>query len=350
MLRYIFALGSSPSANANANANAPATQGNASVSPVSSIIVFDARARVPAEEREETNGPLQAWDSHVTQKAIAESMAHARKGETTKALLVLKKVYEAAHSRNDYGTCLRALNCCFSCTFSNESAVLPALRRYAEAQLSLCELMRGSDPVACVLAYTCIASYRLMIAEPPEAVRILRLAEEELKSLKPDTAIYQDLLKRVLQGHVQAHAELCVSVPPGETEESKTLLTDTLKYMIRLEGCDLNDTDQAVTHRIRADVLLRSPSSSASERGRRERARREREAMYRCIKPRAFEPTCPVCLEDMELGAPDTMILGCYHAIHRDCFAKCKGNGKGGMYGNMEAVRCSVCSQNTYWL
>ena len=344
MLRCIFTIRSNP----RTNAVAPAPHGGASVPPVSSIIVFDARAHVLAEECKENEEPLEAWDTPATQKAIAESMALVRKGENTKALLVLKKVYEAAHSRNDYATCLRTLNCCFSCTFSNESAVIPALRSYATAQLSLCELMAGSDPVPCVLAYTCIASYRLMIAEPPEAVRVLHLAEEELKRLKPDTTIYQDLLKRVLQGHVQAHAELCVSLPPGETDESKALVADTLKYMIRLEGCDLNEADQAITHRIRADVLFRSPSSPASKRGRMERARREREAMYRCIKPRAFEPTCPVCLDDMELGAPTTMILGCYHAIHRDCFAKCKGGGE--MQGNMEAVRCSVCRQNTYWL
>ena len=245
---------------------------------------------------------------------LEEAMQHAQKGYPVLAVALFKEVYTAAMLEEDHRTCLRALNCyCYTVTGRSQ--------RCCSAQLALCQKVGKSDPMACVVGYTSIGLYFLLVLhENAEAIRVLDLAESFLPTPRH---LYGRQLKRILEGKVHAYYRQSIANDDGGLQ--------SLQQLMRLwQECHLNRSEQAHWHHVHSEVLFLCRSRSE--------AAEAREAMYKCLG-RCFEPTCPICLEeDMVLDSPETLILTCFHAAHRTCFMK------GGL------VACPLCRAACYAL
>ena len=227
----------------------------------------------------------------------------------TATLGTMRQPYKSALAAKDFAECLRILNCCFK-----KHTAVAIVHQYSLAVRQLCQRVGETCPAECVLGLTHIADYHLHIGDFEEAHRMYDAAQAFCG------ADDHPSMKRILRGQLPA----CMSI--YATRPSPHLRARMASMFEQLWQCDLSQSERATVHRCCADMHLLC--SAAAE------AKKEREAMYACIG-RSFDPVCPICLDDMLLDAPDTAVLRCFHAVHRNCFAKCW------------AKRCPLCRSPT---
>ena len=243
------------------------------------------------------------------ERQLEEAMMHAHHGRQTVAMNLFRKVYSEALSAKNLSMCLRTLNC-FSVSAMEHVVHLPTMRRCCAVQLALCQELGQSDTVACVVGYTSIGVYYLLINENTDALRVFDLAESYL------TPPHGAQLKRILQGKLQACLECCRQSKDEDAHEAH--LQSSLRVFARLQTeCHLNRMERASCQRVRGEMFLLcyKPANVGA-------AGEARRAMYQCIE-RSFEPTCPICLEEMVLDSVETLVLSCFHTVHRACFTRC---------------------------
>ena len=283
----------------------------------------------------------QKWDQNRMAEVLREAVVHNREGKKRYALSLVGEVYRSAYLAENYRTCLRLLNCAFSFHTSADFSHLPTLHQYSVAQCALCELVGSSDPIACIVGYTDAGSCRLVEFNPVEAGRLFDLAEKMRRSIDPTNEHTLEKLKVILKGRIQACMDTCRRLPSNYVDAREPLVRCTLESMDRLMQMELSPTERATAYRDRADTLLLCSSPPDTEG-----ATHARLAMYGCIAPREFDPTCPVCMEHMPLGSPDTMVMGCFHTVHRECFSKCPPVATHGT----ELTPCPVCRRFTHYM
>ena len=249
------------------------------------------------------SGGTAPWQPHP---AVVEAIRHERDGHHQKAFEILRKAYAEANSTKNNLACLHVLNC--YCSFLDRRSHLPQYERYAAVQLILCERVGKSDPLACVMGYTSVGVFCLMAGRHEEGKRVLDTAERALASCHEYVDV---LLKRILQGKIHASIEIFHHSPPDNRHHDSIFqLLSRLETEVRL-----NAMEHATLHLVRAETYIVCLEDEA-------KATVEREAMFHHLG-RTFDPTCPICLCDMEIGAITTLFLGgCFHALHRDCFAR----------------------------
>ena len=212
----------------------------------------------------------------------------------------MRQPYETALATNNFAECLLILNSCFK-----KHTAVATVHTYSLAVRQLCQMVGETCPSECVLGLTHIADYHLHIGEFDEANRMYEAAQTFCVHVADD----QSCMKRILRGHLPA----CMSI--YATRPSPHLRARMASMFERLWQCELSERERATVHRCCAEMHLLCSATAE--------AKKEREAMYACIG-RAFDPVCPICLEDMQLDAPHTVVLRCFHAVHCNCFIKCR--------------------------
>ena len=254
------------------------------------------------------------WKPH---SGVLEAVEHARAGRYRQAIDLLAHVFVTAN--DDVGK-LQALNC--YCSLVDRRVYREEFDRYIKVQLTLCERVGKADPLACVMGYSGIGRFHLLAFRHTEALQMFELAERVLSTCHEHAAV---LMKRILQGRIQAHMEM-YRLTPEPLQRDHIL---GLFRRLEKEG-NLNNIEQAALHMLRAEAYLMCYSNYAM-------AAQERGAMFIRLG-RAFEPTCSICLGDMCIDSGNTLFLGCFHALHRDCFARIAP-----VLGKPTLKRCPLC-------
>lgn len=207
----------------------------------------------------------------------------------------MRQPYETALATNNFVECLRILNC----NFKKHTAVA-TVHRYSLAVRQLCQMVGETCPTECVLGLTHVADYHLHIGEYEEAHCMYDAAQAFCVHVADD----QPCMKRILRGHLPTCMSIYMSRP------SPRMRARVASMFERLMQCELSLRERATVHRFCAEMHLLCSATAE--------AKKERETMYACIG-RSFDPVCSICLEDMQLDAPDTVVLPCFHTVHLQC-------------------------------
>ena len=287
----------------------------------------------------QTGASAQKWEHEHMVEMLREAVVHHREGRKRYALSLIGEIYRSAYLAENHSACLRLLNRAYTFHGGVDFSHLPTLHQYSVAQCALCELVEDSDPIACIVGYVHAGNCRLIEFNPVEARRLFDLAEKVRCGFDPTNEHTRDKLKLILQGKIQSCMDTCRKLPRDDADSRNPLVRCTLESMDHLLQMDLTPKERATTYRAQGDALLLCKTPPDANEAIQSRLK-----MFECIAPRIFESTCPICFQEMDLGSSDTVVLGCFHTMHRRCFDQCSPVNT---YG-VKLTPCPVCRTFTH--